>query len=102
MKNNFKRILALITVVLIICAIIATLVVAFLDFPNKETVFFSCMMGIIFLPIMAWIIMWMYGVITRNKNIASFRSKEMEETMQKADIIKYEQELAKSKQKDEI
>lgn len=88
MKKNFKRILALITVILIVCFILATLVIAFLDFPNKDTVFFSCIIGIIVLPIMAWIIMWMYSVITNRKNIASFRSEEMEETMQKAEEIK--------------
>ena len=88
MKKNFKRILALITVILIICLILATFVIAFLDFPNKNTVFFSCMIGTIVLPIMAWIIMWMYSVVTNRKNIASFRSEEMEETMQKAEEIK--------------
>lgn len=93
MKNNFKRILALITVILIVLAILATLVIAFLDFPNKQTVFFSCMMGVIFLPIVAWFIMWMYSVLTNRKNIASFRSEEMEETMKKADEIRIEKAL---------
>ncbi len=93
MKSNFKRILALITVILIVCFIVATLIIAFLDFPNKETVFFSCMMGVIFLPIAAWIIMWMYSVLTNRKNVASFRSEEMEETMRKADEIRIQQAL---------
>lgn len=96
MKNNFKRILALITVILIVLAILATLVIAFLDFPNKQTVFFSCMMCVIFLPIAAWFFMWMYSVLTNRKNIASFRSEEMEETMKKADEIRIEKALAEA------
>ena len=96
MKNNVKRILAMITVILIVCFILATLVIAFLDFPNKQTVFFSCMMGVIILPIVGWIILWMYGVLTNRKNVASFRSAEMEETMKKADEIKIEKALSQT------
>lgn len=93
MKNKFKRVLALITVILIVCFIIATFVVACLDFPNKETVFFSCMMAVIVLPIIAWLLMWMYSVITNRKNIASYRSEEMEETMKQADEIRFKKAL---------
>lgn len=92
MKKNIKRVLALITVILMIGLIIATFIVACIDFPNKETVFPCCILAMIILPIIGWIIMWMYGVITRRKNAASFRSEEMEEIMQKADEIRSHQE----------
>ena len=88
-----KRILALIIVILIVGFILATLVMAFLDFPNKETVFFTCMLCVIVLPIIAWILMWMFGAATRRKNVASFRSEEMEETMKKADEIRMKQAM---------
>lgn len=83
-----KRILALVTVIIIMCFIIATFIIACLDFPGKETVFFGCILGVIFLPIFAWFFMWMYSVLTQKKNIASFRSEEMEETMRQADEIR--------------
>ncbi len=96
--KNIKRIAALLTVILIVGFIIATLVIAFLDFPNKQTVFLSCMAGVIILPIIAWIFLWIIGVLTNRKNIASFRSEEMEETMRQADEIRFrrEQEAAAS------
>ena len=89
MKNNIKRIVALITVILIVCFIIATFIIACIDFPGKETVFYGCIIGVIFLPIFSWIFLWMYSVLSNKKNIASFRSEEMEETMRQADEIRY-------------
>lgn len=91
--KNVKRILALITVILIVGFILATFVIAFLDFPNKENVFFTCMLCVIVLPIAGWILMWMYSVITNRKNVASFRSEEMEETMKQADEIRIKKAL---------
>lgn len=98
MKNNIKRILALITVILIVCFVIATFIIACIDFPGKETVFFGCILGVIFLPIFAWLFLWMYSVLTNKKNIASFRSEEMEETMRKADEIRSLREQGNAEQ----
>lgn len=86
-----KRILALFTVILIVGFILATFIMAFLDFPNKENVFFTCILCIIILPIIAWVLMWMFSAATNRKNVASFRSEEMEETMKKADEIRIKQ-----------
>ncbi len=91
--KNLKRILALITVILIVGFILATFVIAFLDFPGKTTVLFTCMLCIIVFPIIAWVLMWMFGAATGRKNVASYRTKEMEETMQKADEIRIKQAL---------
>lgn len=93
MKNNLKRIMALITVILIVCFVIATFIIACLDFPNKETVFFSCMIGLIVLPIIGWILMWIFSTITGRKNVASYRTEEMEETMRQADEIRFKKAL---------
>lgn len=93
MKNNLKRTMALITVILIVCFVIATFIIACLDFPNKETVFFSCMIGLIVLPIIGWILMWIFSVVTGRKNVASYRTEEMEETMRQADEIRFKKAL---------
>lgn len=100
MKQNIKRMLALITVILIVAFVLATLVIAILDFPGKSTVFGICITCLIALPIMAWFLLWMVGVLSNRKNIASFRSAEMEETMQKAEEIKYQKELEKENKND--
>ena len=67
MVNKLKRILAMTTVVVIVLFIIATFVIACLDFPNKQAVLTSCILGTIFLPIMAWIFLWMHSILTRKK-----------------------------------
>lgn len=92
-----KRILALIAVILIVGFILATFVMSFLDFPNKDTIFFTCMLCCIILPIIAWVLMWIFGAVTGRKNIASYRTAEMEETMRKADAIRDEMEYNQSK-----
>lgn len=88
MPKNLKRVFALIAVALILLLIVAAAVVAVLDFPNKTPVFASLFAAMVFLPIIAWIFLWLYGIITGKKNIASFRSEEMEKTMSDAERIK--------------
>ena len=88
-----KQILALLTVILIVGFILATFVMAFLDFPNKENIFFTCVLCVIILPIIAWVLMWIIGAMTGRKNVASYRTKEMEETLKKADEIRFHQAL---------
>ncbi len=89
MAQKLKRILALIAVIAIFLLVIATFIVALLDFPNKMVVFTGMIAGIIFLPIFAWLLLWMIGILSKKKNIASFRSEEMEKTMAQAEEIKY-------------
>lgn len=88
MPKNLKRVFALIAVALIVLLIVAAAVIAVLDFPNKTSVFASLFAAMIFLPIAAWIFIWLYGIITGKKTIASFRSQEMEQTMADAERIK--------------
>lgn len=85
-----KRILAIIGLILIALWIIATFVVALLSFPAKSVVFPILIFGCILLPIMLWIILWAVGSLTGKKNVASFRSVEMDEVLQKAEEIKYQ------------
>ncbi len=88
MPKNLKRVFALIAVALIVLLIVAAAVVAVLDFPNKTPVFASLFAAMVFLPIVAWIFLWLYGIITGKKTMASFRSEEMEKTMADAERIK--------------
>ncbi len=88
MPQKLKRFFALATVILIVLFVIATFIVALLDFPNKMAVFTGLAAGMVFLPVMAWLFLWMIGLLTKKKNIASFRNEEMEKTMEQAEQIK--------------
>lgn len=86
-----KRILAIIALVLIAAWIGVTIFMGITDSP----LFPKFMVGCVILPIVAWIFIWMFGVLTKTKTIASFRSAEMDETMRQADEIR--EKLAQEK-----
>ena len=50
------------------------------------------MFGCIIFPIFLWIAMWIYGAVTGRKNVASFRTEEMEETLRQAEEIRQKTE----------
>ncbi len=83
-----KRILAWIGIVIIALWFTATILIAVLPIPGKAAIFPFFMIGCIVFPVFLWIALWAYGAITGKKNVASFRSAEMEETMEKAELIK--------------
>lgn len=93
-----KRIFAIIGLVLIFAWVLATAVVAFLPFPGKSLVFGILAAGCVILPIMLWIILWIISTVTGKDNIATFRSKEMNETMNQAEIIKHNMKEANKEQ----
>ena len=93
MKNTLKRIGAIIGLSLIALWLIATVVTAFAPIPGKESIFPVMIAGCVIFPITLWIILWLVSVITKKKNIASFRSEEMEETMRQADVIRAEMSM---------
>lgn len=88
MNQTIKRIWAIIGLSLIALWLIATVVTAFAPIPGKESIFPVMIAGCVIFPIMLWIILWLVSVITKKKNIASFRSEEMEKTMRQADEIR--------------
>ena len=83
-----KRIFAIIALIIIGLWIAATVVTAVFPIPMKSILFPIFAIGCVVLPIMAWVILWMISVFSGKKNIASFRSEEMEKTMKEADEIK--------------
>lgn len=86
--NNMKRIFAIIALIIITLWIGATVVTAVFPVPMKSVLFPIFAIGCVILPIMAWIILWAISVFSGKKNIASFRSEDMEKTMKEADEIK--------------
>lgn len=95
-----KRIAAIVALVFIALWIIATIFFGVTNFPFSHDMFCKFMIGCVMWPIIAWILIWMFGVITNTKTIASYRSKEMDETMRKADEIRAEMERAKEEKEE--
>lgn len=82
--KNIKRIFAIIALVLIAAWIVTTIVLGIIG----SEWFPKFMIGSIILPIVAWVFIWMVGILTNKKTIASFRSEEMDETMKQAEEIR--------------
>ena len=71
MKKNSKRILAIIAVILLVLLAICTLVIALLDFPGKERLFMASAIAMVFLPILLWVYIWLYGIYNGKRTMAS-------------------------------
>lgn len=90
-KRTPKQIAALLCVVVLACIYLATLVVAFLDFPGSDKFFSACLLATIGLPILLWIYIWLYGVTKERRTIASIdflEGDEVEKNVANYDNIK--------------
>lgn len=67
-----KRVAALICVFLLLALYVTTLLVAIFDRSSSGRWFLLCVIGTIFIPILCWIYIWMYGLLTQKHTIASF------------------------------
>ena len=95
-SSKAKRIMAWIGIGIIGLWILATAVIAILPVPNKGRIFPFFMFGCIIFPIFLWIGMWIYGAVTGKKNVASYRTEEMEETLRQAEEIRQKMEEAET------
>ena len=91
-SSKTKRVMAWIGIGVIGLWILATAVIAILPVPNKGRIFPFFMFGCIIFPIFLWIGMWIYGAVTGKKNVASYRTEEMEETLRQAEEIRQKME----------
>lgn len=71
-KKSSKQIVAILCVVILVLLYVATLVVAFLDFPGADRLFQACLVATIGLPILLWIYIWLYGKVKDRHTMASF------------------------------
>ena len=69
-KKTPKQIAALICVALLVGLYVATLEVAFLDFPGSGRLFQACLVATIGLPILLWIYIWLYGKVQERRDEA--------------------------------
>ncbi len=67
----YKRILALIGIVILVGMYIALLVFALIGSPATQELFFGCVAATVAVPILLWLIIWAVGVITGRHTVAS-------------------------------
>lgn len=67
----FKRVVALIGVVLLVGMYIVLLVQALFGAPGTETTFIACVAATIAVQIAIWLILWVYTTLTGKTTVAS-------------------------------
>ena len=88
-NNKTKRVLAWIGIALVVIWFSATMLLAVLPVPNKDKMFPFFIFGCIVIPILIWVIIWIVGLLTGKRTVASFRSEETQKMMDEADEIRY-------------
>ena len=71
-KMTAKRIAAILGIVLLFGLYIVTLIVAIVDRGSSGKLFMACLIATVAVPLLLWIYIWMYGVMTNKHTIASF------------------------------
>lgn len=87
-RSKAQRVAAMICVILLAGLYLTTLIVAIIDRSSSGKWFFICLVGTLAVPLLTWIYIWMYGVLTQKKTIASFdlgNSALQTEEMQKGE-----------------
>ena len=70
-KKKSVRIAALFGVILLVALYLITLIFAIFDFDGKGQLFRACLFATIGVPILIWIYIWLYGVITGKKTMST-------------------------------
>lgn len=78
-KMTAKRIAAILGIVLLFGLYIVTLIVAIVDRGSSGKLFMACLIATVAVPLLLWIYIWMYGVMTNKHTIASFDVRKPED-----------------------
>ena len=71
-RSKAQRIAALVCVILLVSLYLITLLVAIFDRSSSGKWFMICLIGTITIPLLTWIYIWMYGMLSNRHTIASF------------------------------
>ena len=84
-QGRGKQIAAIIGIIVLVSMYIMTLVFAVCRFPGADRLFMASLVATIFIPILVWIYIWFYGMMTRKKTIATlFPDAPTDEEIMKA------------------
>lgn len=71
MHSKRQRIAAWIGIIILAALYLSTLIFAIFDFDGKGILFHSSLIATIAVPILIWIYIWMYGLLTQKHTMAS-------------------------------
>lgn len=71
-KRRGKQIAAIVCIVILVLLYIGTFISSFLDFPGSDRLFMAALAATVAVPILLWIYIWLYGIMTQKHTIASF------------------------------
>jgi len=69
-KKTPKQIAALVCVALIILSYLVLFIVSLVDSTKSGELFQACLLTTVFLPILCWIYIWLYGKVKQTHTIA--------------------------------
>ena len=70
--KRHKQIAAIIGIVLLVALYLVTLILALCRFEGAFSLFMGALACTIVVPVLIWIYIWLYGLLTRKKTIATF------------------------------
>lgn len=73
-RSKAQRVAAMLCIILLVLLYLATLVSAIVDKSSTKQWFMLCLIGTIVIPLLTWIYIWMYGMLTQKRTIASFQT----------------------------
>lgn len=71
MHSKGQRIAAWVGIIIIVALYVATLIFAIFDFDGKGVLLRSSLIATIAVPILLWVYIWIYGMLTQKHTIAS-------------------------------
>ena len=72
MHTKSQRIAALCGVILLAALYIITLIAAIFNFDGAGALFRTCLIATVAIPILIWVSIWIYGMISKKHTPASF------------------------------
>lgn len=81
-RSKAQRVAAILCIVLLVGLYVITLITAFIDKSATRQWFMLCLIGTVVIPLLTWIYIWMYGVLTQKHTIASFSDQKSQKTME--------------------
>ena len=100
-KMTAKRIAAILGIVLLFGLYIVTLIVAIVDRGSSGKLFMACLIATVAVPLLLWIYIWMYGVMTNKHTIASFDIRKPEDIAAQVSLEETMAEEAKEPAEDD-
>lgn len=69
--KRHKQIAAITGIILLVGMYLVTLILALCRFEGSFELFMGCLLCTVFIPVLLWIYIWIYGMLTRKKTIAT-------------------------------